>query len=67
MGYLKNKHNTRLVIDPTYPDIDMGDFPKYGWTKFYGDAKELMPPNMPLPLGKDVDLRMMVDSDHAGD
>ena len=28
MGYLKNKHNTRLVFDPTYPNIDMGDFPK---------------------------------------
>ena len=28
MGYLKNKHNTRLVFDPAYPDIDMGDFPK---------------------------------------
>jgi hypothetical protein len=67
MGYLKNKHNTRLVFDPTYPDIDKGDFPKYDWTEFYGNAKELMPADMPPPLGKDVDLRMMVDSDHAGD
>ncbi len=23
MGYLKNKHNTRLIFDPTYPDINM--------------------------------------------
>ncbi len=45
----------------------MGDFPKYDWTKFYGDAKELIPADMPLPLGKGVDLQMMVDSDHAGD
>jgi len=45
----------------------MRDFPNYDWTKFYGNAKELMPPGMPLPLGKDVDLQMMVDSDHAGD
>ncbi len=67
MGYLKKKHNTRLVFDPTYPDIDMGDLPRYNWTKFYGDAKELMPADMPPPLGKDVDLRMMLDSDHAGD
>jgi hypothetical protein len=28
---------------------------------------EALPPDMPSPLGKDVDLRMMVDSDHAGD
>ncbi len=26
-----------------------------------------MPANMPPPLGKDVDLQMMVDNDHAGD
>ncbi len=45
----------------------MGDFPKFDWTKFHGNAKELMPADMPLPLGKDVDLRMMVESDHAGD
>ena len=28
---------------------------------------EAIPPDMPPPLGKDIDLRMMVDSDHAGD
>ena len=28
---------------------------------------ESIPPDMPPPLGKDIDLRMMVDSDHAGD
>ncbi len=26
---------------------------------------EAIPPDMPPPLGKDIDLRMMVDSDHA--
>jgi hypothetical protein len=64
---LKNKHNTRLVFDPTYPDIDIRDFPKYNWTEFYGDVAEAMPADMPTPLGKNVDLQMMVDSDHAGD
>jgi hypothetical protein len=28
---------------------------------------EAIPPNAPEPCGKDVDLRMFVDSDHAGD
>ncbi len=28
--------------------------------------EEAIPPNMPPPLGKDVALCMMVDSDHAG-
>jgi hypothetical protein len=30
-------------------------------------VEEATPPDMPPPLGKDVDLRMMVDSDHAGE
>ena len=67
MGYLKQKHNTRLVFDPTIPDINLSQFPKYDWTEFYGDIKEALPPDMPEPLGKEIDLRMMVDSDHAGD
>ncbi len=29
--------------------------------------EEAIPPDMPPPLGKDLDLHMMVDSDHAGD
>ena len=33
----------------------------------YGDVKEAIPPNAPTPRGKDVDLRLYVDSDHAGD
>jgi hypothetical protein len=28
---------------------------------------EAIPTDMPKPLGKEVDIRMMVDSDHAGD
>jgi hypothetical protein len=67
MGYLRLKHNSRLIFDPTYPDIDHTTFPTYDWTEFYGDVDEAIPPDMPPPLGKDIDLRMMVDSDHAGD
>ena len=67
MAYLKNKHNTRLIFEPTYPDIDYKDFPKYNWTEFYGDVAEAIPADMPTLLGKEVDLQMMVDSDHAGD
>ncbi len=42
-------------------------FQKYDWMEFSGNLEEAIPPNMPPPLGKDVDLWMMVDSDHAGD
>jgi hypothetical protein len=67
MGYLQLKHNSRLIFDPTYPDIDQTAFPSFDLTKFYGNLEELIPLNMPPPVGKDVDLCMMVDSDHAGD
>jgi hypothetical protein len=67
MSYSSQKHNTRLIFDLTYPNIDMGQFPQYNWTKFYGNVEEAIPVDMPEPLGKDLDVRMMCDSDHAGD
>ncbi len=45
----------------------MGQFPQYNWTKFYSNVEEAIPVDMPKPLGKDVDIRMMCDSDHAGE
>ncbi len=50
MGYLRLKPNTRLVFDPTYPDINLDSFPSYDWTEFYGDVMEAIPTNMPKPL-----------------
>jgi hypothetical protein len=67
MGYLQLKHNSRIIFDPTYPDIDQTSFPSFEWMEFYGNVEEAIPPDMPSPLGKDVDLRMMVDSDYAGE
>jgi hypothetical protein len=41
MGYLKQKqkHNSRLIFDPTYPDINVSSFPTYDWIKFYSDVQ----------------------------
>ena len=66
-AYLKNKHNAVMLFDPSYPPIDMETFKVCDWKEFYGDAKEPIPPNAPEPRGKEVDLRLFVDSDHAGD
>jgi hypothetical protein len=54
------KHNSRLVFDPDYPEVDLTAFPKYNWTEFYGDVEEAIPPDIPPPLGKDVGLCKMV-------
>jgi hypothetical protein len=67
VSYLSQKHNTRLIFDPTYPKINMGQSPQNNWTKFYGNVEEAIPVDMPEPLGKDINIRMMCDSDHAED
>jgi hypothetical protein len=56
-----------MVFDPTYPEIDMGVFKICDWREFYGNVKEVIPGHAPRALGKMVDIRMYVDSDHAGD
>ena len=66
-AYLEEKHSSRIVFDPTYPEIDHSRFKECDWRALYGDAKEAIPPNAPEPRGKEVDLRLFVDSDHAGD
>jgi hypothetical protein len=66
-AYLKQHHNSRIVLDPTYPNIEPSEFPKKDWTDFYGDVKETLPGNAPKPLGKEFLLRAYVDADFAGD
>ena len=66
-GYLKGHHNARMVFDPTYPTVYMSMFQEHDWCGFYRDLKEAIPPNVPDSKGKEVDLRIFFDSDHAGD
>jgi hypothetical protein len=47
-AYLSLHHNSRVVFDPTYPDIDMRAFIKTDWKPMYGDVKEAIPPNPPV-------------------
>ena len=56
-----------MVFDPKYPTTDMSMFQEHDWCDFYGGVKEAIPPNAPNPRGKEVDLRIFVNSDHAGD
>ena len=45
----------------------MNQFKDCDWKEFYGDVQEAIPPNAPVPRGKEVDIRLSVDSDHTGD
>jgi hypothetical protein len=66
-AYLYLHHNARVVFDPTYPDVDMHTFIKTDLKPMYGDVKEAIHPNAPVTRGKAIDLRLFVDSDHAGE
>ena len=54
------------MFDPSYLDIDHSSFQECEWTDFYDGAVEAIPPNTPPPRGKEMDLCILVDNDHAG-
>ena len=62
-AYLKARHNSLIVFDPTYPSIDKTNFQEHEWKQLYVDVKEVIPSICPKPLGREVDLLMFVDSD----
>ena len=66
-AFLKKKHNSTMIFDPTYPEINEDDFKDCDWSNFYGDVKEAISPDAPKTRGKEVDLRLFVDSSHADD
>ena len=67
VSFLRQKYNSMIAFEPTYPAIDMNDFKEWKWKGFYGILKESIPPNDLEKRGKEVDLRGYVDSNHAGE
>ena len=56
-SYLKKRHNSRLVLDLTYPNTDMDKFEKRNWKQSYGNLIELKHPNAPKSIGKEFIIR----------
>ena len=68
MSYLIIRHNYFLILYTSYANINLPELNSdENWTAFYGYSKEAKPHNAPKPLGKEIELRMFVDYDHAGD
>ena len=63
-AFLRQRYNSRMAFDPTYPIINMNDFKKCKWKDFYWDLKEATPPNSPEERGKEVDICGYVDINH---
>ena len=66
-SFLKTHHNSRLVLDPTHPNIILDDFKCDHWKKIHGDVKELIPLNSPRLIDKEFFIRVVVDADFVGD
>ena len=67
-AYLRLRHNSEMVFDPTLPDFDENLFPKQDWRHTpYSHAKEDLPPKIPAAPGFGFVISAYVDSDHAGD
>ena len=67
-AFLKNKHNSEMVFDPSEPDIDETQFSGETWTDtVYGDCSKDIPPNAPACQGFGFKICAFVDFDHAGD
>ena len=68
-SYLRQHHNTEMVFDPSYPEVDKDLFERKDWTttEFGLKTKEEMPTDMPEPRGLGFVMRSFVDADHATD
>jgi hypothetical protein len=68
-AYLKANKKCAVVFDPAPVALDEDTFASVSqeeWKEFYGDLQEELPPRMPDPLGKPMDITCFVDADHAG-
>jgi hypothetical protein len=45
----------------------MGTFINTDWKSIYGGVKEMIPSDAPVSSGKEIDLLLFVDSNHAGE
>jgi hypothetical protein len=64
-GYIKGHLRSKLVLDPAYRDWTNIDWVDADWKEFYPDAAELLPPDMPEPLGREVQINTFCDAAHA--
>jgi hypothetical protein len=65
-AYLKAHPNAEMVFDPSPVAVDMGQFERQYWSYSaygYESLKDELPPNMPVPHGQSMTMRVFVDAD----
>ena len=67
-AFLKRKHNSELVLDPSEPNIEYDQFKVEDWTNTpYGKGCVDEGNNFPEPRGLGFKIIAYCDADHAGD
>ena len=66
-GYVKQNPDGCIIIDPSIPAPTITLPEQHNWTKWYPDAREEMPPDMPIPKRPPATTMCYVDADHAHD
>ena len=67
VAYLKGHLNSQLVLDPISCDWSEMDWVSADWSEFYPEAEEVIPPNVPAPHGKPVQINVFMDAAHVMD
>jgi hypothetical protein len=66
-GYLEKYPHGKILVDPAFPDHSQYSPIEQNWSKFYREAYEELPPDMPTPKGKAARTTCYVDADHVHD
>ena len=69
-AYLKKYHNTEIVFNPSFSDINVQDFERNEWSysefsTLVNEQRELYP-RAPVPQGKEFIIRGKIDLDYTG-
>ncbi|EEC42861.1 predicted protein [Phaeodactylum tricornutum CCAP 1055/1] len=64
-SYLKRHLNSKLVCDPKMREFSQVKFSDPMWKEQYPNAVEELPPAMPKPMGRSVQITVFVDAAHA--
>jgi hypothetical protein len=64
--YLKHHMRSKMVFDDTELVFNENSFKVCDWSKFYPEAEEAIPHDLPMERGNGVSTSCFVDADHAG-
>jgi hypothetical protein len=65
-AYLSKHEKLSIIFDPTDPLPLTPTKAKADWSSFYSELSEELPPKMPEPRGRPVNIYTFVDANHAG-